>query len=139
MGNINEKDGNLITTLSKKNHFFAEQFYWIQRFLSKAQAIPLVGPLLFSPIKLLVSILVFTFSLGTYTIVAGPILAIYLLFGITKSFFLDGILDKVLKGCSFYFMIGGIGMIYSLSNFATLGILGYMIESGVEKEINKKR
>ncbi len=91
--------------------------YNIQRSLSEAQAFPVVGPLVVSPIKAVVSVahlivgLAGSILFGTFAILSGNKTLSKMAF---KSFAHTG--------------LGLVGLAYSVGNFLTLGILAYKIE-----------
>lgn len=91
----------------------------VQRQLSEWQATPVVGPLVVSPIKAVVSLA------ETIVGVVGTIF-----FGFLSA--LTGLTSDDLIGYTFKSMghvgLGLAGLAYSIANFATLGIVGYSIE-----------
>lgn len=100
--------------------------FQVQRTLSKAQAIPLVGPVVFSPVKAVVSLA---------QIIAG--VAGTILFG-TVGFFTDS--PSILKPLGH--SIGHMGMgltsfVYSGINMATLGLFGISMEGLFSKDFEK--
>lgn len=101
-------------------HIFEET----QNNLSTAQAIPLAGPLLISPIKGLLS---------SAQIITGLCLGIFLEFNAihaslkgrpcTAENYTDAANEMFTSG-----LRGGVHLIYACANFATFGILGLYVE-----------
>lgn len=93
----------------------------IQRDLSQSQSIPVVGPICISPIKAVVSIA---------QIIAG--LAGTILFGPIAYFTHNNELALLSVHSFLYLGTGIIGLLYSVTNMLTLGILGLSIERKME-------
>lgn len=90
----------------------------IQRSLSKLQAIPVIGSTLVSPVKAVVSLA------ETVAGIAGAII-----FGtlavVTSSPYCA---EKCIKSVA-HIGLGLLGFMYSVSNFISLGIVGYTVEN----------
>jgi hypothetical protein len=90
----------------------------LQRFLSTAQTIPLIGPVVFSPIKA---------TVGVIEVIAGIILgSLSAVFG---TLFLS---EPLLKCAVKSIEIAGHGAIstaYAVGNFFSFGILGWGLEN----------
>lgn len=91
-----------------------------QRTFSIRQTIPVIGPILFSPIKALTSLveIIMGIALSVIFLVAGILCCC--------SCYLYG---KSIE-CITHTVTGTASLIYSLANILTLGILGYVIETG---------
>ena len=89
----------------------------LQRVFSKAQIIPLIGPIVVSPVKAIV---------GLVEIVAGSVLG--LLSGVFGTIFLS----RPLLGCSVTSLKiachGALSVIYAVGNLLSLSILGWIVE-----------
>ena len=104
----------------------------VQRSLSKAQAVPLAGPVVGSSLKALVSLVqivagaTLTFIFGFLTVITAPCMPVEdENYSIEKSdsIFCQGLyasIGNLLNGCK--------GLAYSISNAASLGSLGFYIE-----------
>lgn len=89
----------------------------VQRVLSIGQAIPIIGPVVISPIKLLVSIIEFVVA-GSFALLAGT-------YGAT---FKDNSASEF-AGRSLELMIfSPFSMLYSIGNMISLGLLGLAVE-----------
>lgn len=89
----------------------------VQRSLSKAQATPIVGPLLVSPIKALVSVAELIVG------IAGSIL-----FGtLAVLTFNDYLGGKAVESLG-HAGLGLLSLMYSISNILSLGLVGYRFE-----------
>lgn len=90
----------------------------VQRYLSRAQATPVIGPLLVSPVKAVVS---------TAQLIAGLVATIFL-GTLSMLTFNDFLAAKTLQALG-HAGLGFTGLAYSVSNFISLGIVGYRFES----------
>jgi len=89
----------------------------VQSKLSEFQAVPVVGPLIGSPIKATVSTVQAVAGLGA-AIILAPVAAV------TKN---EKVIDYTCESfgqCGY----GVMGLAYSIANIVTLGILGYKVE-----------
>ena len=89
-----------------------------QRNLSTAQATPIVGPLLVSPIKAVVSVA---------QLVVGAVGSIF--FGLLAAISLNDKLGELAFKSLCHTGMGLLGLLYSASNFVSLGLVGYRIEN----------
>lgn len=90
---------------------------YIQRNLSQAQATPIVGPLVVSPVKGVVSLAQIIVG------IAGTIL-----FGTLALLSWNDTMFKYAAKSLGHVGIGFTGFVYSISNFISLGLVGYRIE-----------
>lgn len=93
----------------------------VQRGLSRAQAIPLIGPLVVSPLKAAVSLVQFVVGFF-FSVICGSLCVM-------------GVLSERLATSTFTALkhtgLGFIGLGYSLMNIFTLGILSMKVEGGI--------
>ena len=90
----------------------------VQRALSSAQATPIVGPLLVSPVKAVFS---------TAQLVAG--VAGTILFGTLALLTFHPDLASLATKSIAHVGMGALGLMYSVSNFISLGIVSYRLEN----------
>ena len=88
-----------------------------QRALSKAQAVPIVGPVVVSPIKLVVSLI----EAAAGLVFGGMFLGLA-----TSTGFLFGV--KPLTTCGAHFVLGTASALYAVVNFFSFGAAGLAIE-----------
>jgi hypothetical protein len=102
----------------------------VQSKLSTLQAIPLAGPVLFSPIKALVS---------KVQIISGAVLGTVYAGATPAGYILDSRLGSDMAHASLYQfgeMVDGVGSLgYAFANVATLGVLGICVELGRPKQV----
>lgn len=100
----------------------------VQKGLSKAQAVPVVGPLIGSPVKALVSLI---------ELVVGFIFAVVLgIVSVLGCCCSNNFANEAGKGAftaGTHALLGLWGIGYSAANFLTLGILGFVIEEPFNK------
>lgn len=89
-----------------------------QRTLSAAQATPIVGPLLVSPVKAVVSIA---------QLIVGTVGSIF--FGFLAALTFNDRLGELAFKSLCHTGMGFLGLLYSASNFLSLGIIGHNIEN----------
>ncbi len=89
-----------------------------QRTLSVAQATPIMGPLLVSPVKAVVSIA---------QLIVGVVGSIF--FGFFAALTFNDRLGELAFKSLCHAGMGFLGLLYSVSNFVSLGIIGYNIEN----------
>ena len=96
-----------------------------QRVLSRGQAIPVVGPIFVSPIKL---------AVGLIQVIGGIVIGVFAALGafLTSSETLNRVASMAFNEV----LVGGISIGYSVANIVTLGIFGYCLEDGL-KENNR--
>ena len=94
-----------------------ERMWEVQRRLSFTQAIPIIGPLIFSPVKAFVS---------TAQIIASLASAIFLGIGfcLTNDF---TILER-LQEANLHIVLGGCSLAYAIINFSSYGLAGFLGE-----------
>lgn len=94
-----------------------EKMYDAQRRLSFAQSVPIVGPLIFSPVKAIVS---------TAQIIAGLASAIFwgIGFCLTEDYFISSRLQEA----TIHVGMGCGSLAYSFVNFVTYGLVGFTAE-----------
>ena len=96
----------------------------LQRSLSIAQAVPVIGPILVSPVKALVSTAEIIMGIAQTTL-CGTGFLVCLTLKVPGSVFFG---EQSLIGA--YHMLSGTGSLaYSLANFLTFGMTGIFIES----------
>jgi hypothetical protein len=92
--------------------------FHLQRSLSEAQAIPVFGPIIVSPVKAVVSLAQMIMGLASFILLGSA----------TLVFQKKCLLDKSITALG-QVGLGLIGITYSLSNIITLGYAGYFFES----------
>lgn len=92
--------------------------YWVQRRLAQAQAVPLYGPLVFSPIKAIVSVAQTAF---------GFLGLLYTEF--VCRYYGDESLKKHQFVLLYHGMMGLAGIGYSYANFRLFGVIGIGVET----------
>lgn len=97
--------------------FGLPEAYFLQRRLSFCQALPLVGPLVVSPIKLAVSIVQTVSSI-----------ALYIFFTLLYMVSFDQTILSLTFKSGGHALMGLVGTTYSIANMLSLGILGLRIE-----------
>ena len=97
-----------------------EPMWNVQRTLSRFQAVPLLGPVVGSPIKAMVS---------TAQIVAAFVAIIFWgsLFSITQS---SSMFDRTATSLG-HLTMGAAGLAYSIVNLFTLGLSGFILETNI--------
>lgn len=93
--------------------------YHTQRALSKAQAIPFIGPVVFSPIK---------FVVGFVQVISGVAVSVFAMLGAIIS--QSELFDDMGTAAFGHILMGSLGMGYSAANMASWGLLGLLIEVG---------
>ncbi|MBA3603676.1 MAG: hypothetical protein H0W50_08560 [Parachlamydiaceae bacterium] len=96
----------------------------IQQYLSQSQAIPVIGPLLVSPLKAVISAVQF---------VAGSALA--LISATFGSFFRSPSTMKFAATSGLHAGLGLLSLCYSLANIVSLGILGFYLEHTIKSTL----
>ncbi len=96
----------------------------LQQYLSESQAIPIIGPLLVSPLKAVISVV---------QLAAGSTLA--LLSATLGSLFRSPSTMKFAAISGLHAGLGLLSLCYSLANIISLGILGFYLEQTIKSTL----